>query len=79
MRDAAEGAARLYLFDTTNLAMWAEDVARERSIPAEVVPAPPEAKSKCGLALRTTPDHADALEAAMAAEGIDFQVAALES
>lgn len=66
---------RVYLFDTTNLTMWAEDVAREREIPAEVVPAPPAAEDKCGLAIRTLAGHAEALEAAMREEGIDFTVA----
>lgn len=69
------GDLRSYLFDTTNQAMWAEDVARERGIPAEVVPAPPEAKAKCGLALRTTTAHATDLEAAMEEEGIPYLVA----
>lgn len=66
---------RIYLFDTTNQAMWAEDVARERGIPAEVAPAPPEAKDKCGLSLRTTAAHAPDLEAAMGEEGIPYMVA----
>lgn len=64
---------RLYLFDTTNSAMWAEDVALERGIPAEVVPAPPEADAKCGLALRTLAEHAPALEKALADEGVPFK------
>ena len=65
-------AEPLFTFDTTHLALGAEDTARERSIPAEVVPAPPEAKAKCGLALRTTAEHADALSAALGEEGIAF-------
>lgn len=64
---------RLYLFDTTNSAMWAEDVALERGIPAEVVPAPPEADAKCGLALRTLAEHAPSLEKALADEGVPFK------
>ena len=63
----------VYVFETTNLTMWAEDVARERGIPAEVAPAPPEADDACGLSLRTTAEHAPALETAMADEGIDFR------
>jgi hypothetical protein len=63
----------LFLFETTHQAMWAEDVAREGGIPAEVVAAPPEAKAKCGLALRTTGAHCHALEVAMEAQGIGFQ------
>ena len=69
----SEAAAELlFTFDTTHLALWAEDTARERSIPSEVVPAPPEAKAKCGLALRTEAAHADDLSAALREEGISF-------
>ncbi len=64
--------ASLFTFETTHMALWAEDTARERGIPAEVVPAPPEAKAKCGLALRTFPERAEDLAAAMRAEGIAF-------
>ena len=66
-----EGAECLFLFDTTHLAMWAEDVARERGIPAEVVSAPPEAKAKCGLALRSVGKHCQILREAMEDEGIE--------
>lgn len=65
---------RLYLFDTTNSAMWAEEVALKRRIPAEVVPAPPEAEAKCGLALSTLAEYADALEEALEEEGVPFIV-----
>ena len=63
---------RVYLFDTTTGAMWAEDVAVEREIPAEVVPAPADAKAKCGLALQTLLEHSSALEAALLEEGVPF-------
>ena len=63
----------LYLFDTTHNAIWAEEVARERGIPAEVVSAPAEAKAKCGLALRTSGDHCQALAAALVSEGVQFR------
>jgi hypothetical protein len=65
-------AELLFTFDTTHLALWAEDTARERSIPTEVVPAPPESKAKCGLALRMAAEHADELSAALHEEGIRF-------
>ena len=48
-----------FIFETTHHAMWAEDVAREQAIQAEVVPAPPEADAKCGLALRIPEGQAD--------------------
>jgi hypothetical protein len=68
---AAEGC--LYLFETTHQAMWAEEVAREEGIPAEVVGAPAEAKAKCGLALRTAGPFCRTLEVAMEAQGIEFR------
>ena len=63
----------IYLFETTHQAMWAEDVAREGRIPAEVVGAPADAKAKCGLALRTVGTNCKALEQAMTSQGIEFR------
>jgi hypothetical protein len=68
--EAAEGL--LFTFETTHLALWAEDTARERGIPVEVVPAPPEARAKCGIALRTFAARSDELAAALRDEGIAF-------
>ncbi len=70
MTEAAEGL--LFTFETTHLALWAEDTARERSIPVDVVPAPPEARAKCGIALRTLPARAEDLASALHEEGIAF-------
>lgn len=64
--------ALLFTFETTHQALWAEDTARERGIPVEVVPAPPEARAKCGIALRTFADRAEELAAALTEEGIEF-------
>lgn len=61
---------RVFTFDTTHHALWAEDVAAERGIPAEVVPAPAASNAKCALALRTFPDRFEALAAALAEEGV---------
>ena len=63
-----------FVFDTTHHAIWAEEVAEERGIPAEVVPAPPEAKASCMLALRTFPDRVPDLVAAFSEEGIRFRI-----
>ena len=63
----------IYLFETTHQAMWAEDVAREEGIPAEVVGAPADAKAKCGLALRTAGANCQALELAMTTQGIEYR------
>ena len=64
----------VYVFETTIDALWAEDVALERGIPAEVVSAPAEAKAKCGIALRTTADHAPTLEGALDDEGVPYRI-----
>lgn len=61
-----------FLFDTTDQAVWAEDVARERGIPAEVVSAPAWAEDKCGMALRTFRARAPELGEAFGEEGIPY-------
>lgn len=65
-------ARAVFTFDTTHMALWAEEVAREEGIPAEIVPAPPEAKAKCGLALATLPPSVPDLETALGREGVAF-------
>ena len=62
----------LFLFDTTHHALWAEDVARKREIPAEVVPAPADAKAKCALALQCLAVNLIDLEGALTEEGVSF-------
>lgn len=71
---SAPPETRTFIFETTHHAMWAEDVAREQSIPAEVVPAPPAADAKCGLALRTPEPQADRLASALDQEGIVYKL-----
>ena len=66
--------AVLFTFDTTHHALWAEEVARERGIPAEVVPAPAAAHARCNLALETLPGDADRLRDALADEGVPFSL-----
>lgn len=60
----------VFTFDTTHHALWAEEVAREAGVPAEVVPAPPAARARCNLALETLPDEVDRLGAALNAAGV---------
>lgn len=62
----------IFTFDTTHYALWAEDVAREREIPVETGPPPPEAEAKCGIALRASVSRAEELGAALRDEGIEF-------
>ena len=60
----------VFTFDTTHHALWAEEVARDAGIPAEVIPAPPAARARCNLALETLPEDVDRLAATLAVEGI---------
>lgn len=62
----------LFTFDTTHMALWAEEVAQDAGIPAEVVPAPPESRAKCGLAVATLERFVDPLAAALDQAGVDF-------
>lgn len=62
----------LYTFDTTHHALWAEEVAAERGIPNEIVPAPPEAHARCNLALEVLSEDAARMEAALEEEGVPF-------
>lgn len=65
---------RIFTFDTTHHALWAEDIAGLRAIPAEVIPAPADSKAKCSLALRTFQDRFVELERALEEEGVAFAV-----
>lgn len=62
----------LFTFDTTHMALWAEEVAQGAGIPAEVVPAPPEARAKCGLAVATLEKFVNPLSTALADAGVEF-------
>jgi hypothetical protein len=62
----------LFTFDTTHHALWAEEVAVESGIPAQVVPAPPAAKARCNLALETFPEEEEALAGALRSAGVPF-------
>ncbi len=63
----------LFLFATTDDALWAEEVAGEVSIPAELVPTPPGHEALCDLALETFPDRMDELERALDSAGVQSQ------
>lgn len=65
---------RLLVFDTTHHALWAEQVAQQHALAAEVVPAPAEAQAKCDLALAVLEEDADALSAALTDEGVPFRL-----
>ena len=62
----------LFTFETTHHALWAEEVATERSIPCEIVPAPPAAAARCNLALETLPECIETLRTALRSAGVPF-------
>ena len=66
------GEQRIFTFDTTHHALWAEEVAREREIPAEVIPAPPAAHARCNLAIETLPEDVGRLSEALEEAGVAF-------
>lgn len=71
---STDPGSSVFTFDTTHHALWAEDVARERSIAAEVVPAPPEGGARCGAALRVSGRQQDELASALGNEGIPYRI-----
>ena len=66
--------ARLFTFDTTHHALWAEEVAGESGIPSELVPAPAAANARCNLALETFPADFAAMRTALREAGVPFAV-----
>lgn len=62
----------VFTFDTTHHALWAEEVAESRGIPAQVIPAPPAARARCNLALETLPEEVASLASALEDEGVPF-------
>jgi hypothetical protein len=64
---------RILVFDTTHHALWAEQVALDRALGAQVMPAPADAEAKCDLALEVLEEDAEALETALLQEGVPFR------
>jgi hypothetical protein len=62
-----------YVFDSTNGALWAEEVAQSAGIPVEVVPSPPDSDALCDLALVTRSVDGPALEETLRHEGVPFR------
>ena len=62
-----------FIFDSTNAALWAEDVARERGIPVEVVSAPADSDANCDLALVTLAARVGDLERVLRDAGVPFR------
>lgn len=62
-----------YFFKTSNVVMWAEEVASDAGIPIEVVPTRARRESTCGLAIRAPADWRERIEALFDSEGIAFE------
>jgi hypothetical protein len=54
--------------------MWAEQVAGERRLGAEVVPAPADSNAKCDLALECLNEDLPVLRQALEEAGIPYRV-----
>lgn len=65
---------RLLTFDTTHHALWAEQLAHENGLAAEVTPAPPESNAKCDLAIEFLRDEEDALLSILHEAGVEFRI-----
>jgi hypothetical protein len=65
---------KVYLFESGTHVLWAEEVARDKGILLEVIPAPPGFSDHCALAIRTPVGVAPALEACLVEEGIVFRL-----
>ena len=61
------------MFDTTHHALWAEEVAKEKGLAVEVVPAPEGTNAKCGMALEVLAESYDQLQSLLSSEGIPFK------
>ncbi len=62
----------VFTFHTTHHALWAEELAAEAGIPAEVIPAPPTSGARCDLALETLPEDVASLSAILDANAVEF-------
>lgn len=64
----------ILLFDTTHHALWAESLALERGLGAQVVPAPEGSGALCAIALEVLPDDLAEAEAVLGAAGVEYRV-----
>ena len=65
---------RTLVFETTHHALWAEEVARDLRLGAEVVPAPAAARAGCDLAIAVLEEDVAELLAELRERGIVVRV-----
>ena len=63
----------VFTFDTTHMALWAEEVVGEAGMPCEVVPAPANSGALCTLALAVPGRLAARAEEALRSAGVVFR------
>ena len=61
------------VFDTTHHALWAEQVALQAGVAAEINPAPSAARAKCSLALSYMEEEEATLLAALENAGVPYR------
>ncbi len=67
-------ARKVVVFETTHHALWAEEVARDLRLGAQVVPAPAASRAGCDLALEALDEDLAALLDALRERSIAFRV-----
>ena len=65
--------AVLFTFDTTHMALWAEEVAGAAGITVEVMPTPPGTGALCNLALAAAMSDREALAGILESAGVVFR------
>jgi hypothetical protein len=65
---------RIFTFDTTHHALWAEQIALELKVAAQVIPAPAGSGAKCDLALEVLEEDCAALTDALNAARVQFRL-----
>jgi len=66
-----EGTHCLLFFDSVRTTMKAERLLADRSVPAKLIPTPPEFSSECGVVLQVECLGSGPVLAALRAEGIE--------
>jgi hypothetical protein len=65
---------RLFTFDSTHHALYAEQLAHDHGLAAEPVPAPPDAGALCDIALEFLPEEEERLRDVFRDAGVEFRV-----
>ncbi|MCL2170863.1 MAG: DUF3343 domain-containing protein [Defluviitaleaceae bacterium] len=61
-------------FETTNCAIFAEDILLAAGLRPKVMPLPPEIRAGCGIALRLSSNEIDSAKDILTKNGISFEI-----